>query len=95
MSGSREVHVAGVPIEVRSRVRQRCAWCGLAIIDRELSGSRHEERDDGLPGEQFNFHPPGALVAIVGTTQWILPFNIATDEFPADACAALDYDVTR
>ena len=28
-------HVAGVPINHAGRVRQRCAWCGTLILDKE------------------------------------------------------------
>jgi len=95
MSGSREVHVAGAPLEIKTRARQRCAWCGRTLKDAELSDSRHEEREDGMPGEPFYFWEPGALIAVVGDTTWQLPFDPQVDKVPLDCCASLDPDITK
>ena len=92
---SREVHVVGAPLQVKTHVRQRCAWCGVTLIDKDLANTVHEEREDGLPGEAFNFLPMGALWASVRDTSWQLPFDPAVDSLPLDCCTALDPAITQ
>lgn len=30
------IHIAGMPVRVGNECRQRCAWCGASLIDRDL-----------------------------------------------------------
>ena len=31
------VHIAGFPVQIGSKYRQRCAWCDVVLIDGDLS----------------------------------------------------------
>lgn len=59
---SRVVHVAGQPIRVANRTRQRCSWCEVAIIDDDLSCMASTDP----PPEPYGVHvfPVGAFVAV-------------------------------
>lgn len=58
----RVVHVAGQPIRVANRTRQRCSWCDACIIDDDLSLMMSPEP---LP-EPYGVHvfPVGSFVGV-------------------------------
>lgn len=50
------IHVAGIDIIWEGRQRQRCAWCGALLLDRDLKAMSWLLNEDGSdPG------PPGPL----------------------------------
>lgn len=80
-------------MQIKTRVRQRCCWCGIAIIDQELENTAAVVDEDGN-AQPFPVWAQGALVAQVGGTSWQLPFDPAHDALPDDCCAAIDPEVT-
>lgn len=97
---ARVVHIAGGPLQVGAQLRQRCGWCGAVLIDSDLSrmampipeGKTEEQaRADG------DLRPatwePGALVAVEGNHQYVVPHEDNT-RLPADACGQLAHAVT-
>ena len=83
------VHIAGVPIQFGSVVRQRCSWCGAVLIDTDLEQVQVLTGDADRP---FPTWEVGGLVrcdgAVTATTE---PVESLTDPgdvtLPADACA--------
>lgn len=91
-----QVHIVGPPLTVRSltrgRVRrQRCLWCG-ALLSEDLLD--HVASEDGRPVPSWE---PGAVVRCEGDNPTVMQvLDLAEDApFPDDACAQLDYEVTR
>jgi hypothetical protein len=73
-------HVAGLVVSHDGRVRQRCAWCGVALIDEDLSNVMVP---DDQPNKVFPTWPEGALVAFHGNGSWTVD---PAPEPPLDAC---------
>jgi len=65
------VHIAGFPVRVGTRKRQRCAWCGEVLIDEDLKNvAVYPPPKDG---EELVAHfEPNALVAVDGPGSWIV-----------------------
>lgn len=74
-------HVAGLAITgAGTQVRQRCGWCGLVLIDVDLSTVAST-----APTTEYPTWPTGALVAVDGGVQRVVePMENAG--VPADAC---------
>ena len=85
--GDRIVHIAGFPVRVGSKRRQRCAWCEAILIDDDVSRIAVPEGQSPEP----RFWPEGELVEVVKsgdvTASTIVPHKDG-DELPARACAA-------
>lgn len=81
------VHFTGQQVQIGNRLRQRCSWCGLVLIDYDLTRI-------AVPGGT-NPRPPmwevGRLVSVDGGCSVLLP---DTDKLPAGSCADIDDDVT-
>lgn len=75
------IHVAGVDVQVGLQLRQRCAWCGIILLDYALDRVATLEGQDPRPATW----PPGALVEVRGDASWRVPY-IAGDQLPANAC---------
>ena len=81
---ARKIHIAGFPVRVGNRKRQRCAWCGEVLMDYDLAnvlvapGSRDPEP------AHFEL---GALVAVDGPGSWIVP-HADGDRMPAGWCGS-------
>lgn len=96
------VHLAAPPLRAGDIIRQRCAWCGALIEERDLSrtavqvqpGESDEDawrslvNDDGSPARGWE-----GLVAVdvsVGSSvRWAVP-DPDDGKIPADSCMALD-----
>lgn len=84
------VHIAGPDVRVNAQLRQRCAWCGALLIDYDLERVAVPEGQDSMPSTW----PAGELIAVDGNASWVEPHTDG-DPVPANACAALDAEVTR
>jgi hypothetical protein len=82
-------HIAGAQVQVGSRLRQRCSWCGAVLCDYDLVRIAVPEGQDPTPG----MWQPGALVRVEGPASFIVEHEDGA-ELPADACAQLDDEVT-
>lgn len=94
------VHVAGLPLRIGPRFRQRCAWCGAVLIDDDLSQMAFSPGSNPSP----SYWEIGGLVAVAGERSGSRPSFLSTgrkideetpdDPLPANACARLPDDVT-
>lgn len=106
---SHVVHVAGMVLTVGDVIRQRCAWCGALIDERDTS--RMAVQVDTTASPEVQQHEaneaihrtrwePGALVAIAGDgpggggAYWVVD-EPADGKVPPESCMALDDGVTR
>jgi hypothetical protein len=87
---SLEVHIAGIQVKVGSRVRQRCAWCGVVLddVDLNLVAVPVDQPDGGVPEWRV-----GSLVAIDGGMAWSVQHEEG-DAVPEGCCARLDPTIT-
>lgn len=94
------VHIAGVDVQVGSRLRQRCSWCGATIIDVDLANIAIMVE----PGEEPGPHPTWPVGSLVehtgvdgegatggGVTTTVEPQmeDDGSIKLPARACAKL------
>lgn len=101
------VHFAAPPLRAGDVIRQRCAWCGALIEERDLSmtavqiqpGETADDArrtlvgDDGTPARGWE-----GLVAVdvqegIITAKWAVD-DPADGRIPVDSCMALDPGVT-
>lgn len=82
-------HIAGPPVQVGAHLRQRCSWCGAALIDYALDRIGVLEGDDPTPATW----PAGELVEVDGGLSHVVQHTDG-DPLPANACAQLDPEVT-
>lgn len=79
------IHIAGFPVQIGSKYRQRCAWCDAILIDGDLSLEMVPDGQTGGPGK----YESGALVEVQKdgpcTVSAIVPHEDGT-ELPANAC---------
>lgn len=84
------IHIAGNHVTVNQHLRQRCAWCGAALIDQDLASVM-------VPTDQpgpYPTWPVGELVAKDGGMSYTVEHKDG-DQLPAEACARLPLAVTR
>ena len=80
-------HIAGHQVQVGSRLRQRCSWCGAILIDYDLSNLAAPEGQDPNPG----MWETGRLVRVDGILSQLLDHGDGA-ELPEDACARTSGD---
>jgi hypothetical protein len=56
------VHIAGLDVQIGTRLRQRCAWCGAVLEDVDLANVMVPEGQNPRPPTWT----PGELVVIDG-----------------------------
>lgn len=77
-------------MQVGSRVRQRCSWCGAVLIDYDLTRiAVPVGQEPGGPG----MWETGRLVFHAGGVSYVVAHEDGRD-LPAGACALLDDAVT-
>jgi hypothetical protein len=82
-------HIAGAQVQVGSRLRQRCSWCGAVLCDYDLERIAVPEGQDPTPG----MWETGRLVQVDGPMSVIVEHEDGA-ELPPEACAQLDHEVT-
>jgi hypothetical protein len=82
-------HIAGAPIQIGSRLRQRCGWCGATLIDLRLERVAVPVGQDPAPGTWQQ----GRLVLVDGNASYLLD-QPEGSEIPGDCCARIDDAVT-
>lgn len=88
MSGS-ILHIAGLPTQVGTNFRQRCAWCGALLLEYGYANTMAPPGQDGnLPA-----WVPFTLLRVDGNATYVVR-HMDGDEIPPDSCAALDPAVT-
>lgn len=83
------VHIAGIDIQVNTRLRQRCAWCGAILIDYALDRIAVPEGQDPRPATWA----AGELIEIDGNASWVRS-HADGEQLPPNACAQIDHEVT-
>lgn len=91
------VHVAGIDVTWSDRyLRQRCAWCGVTLLDYDLASVASPLGEDGSPPPPPSTWPAGALVEVTGTpsagSQRVV--EAVDGKVPAGSCMDLDPAVT-
>lgn len=77
------VHIVGTVVDVGSRTRQCCAWCGTLLLDYDLTRIAVPVGQDVTAPSHF---PPGALLEVDGNCKAVL----STEDgalLPDNACA--------
>jgi hypothetical protein len=82
-------HFAGLKVQVGTRLRQRCAWCGAMLADYDLQRIAVPLGQDPTPG----MWAPEELVRVEGNAYFAVEHKDG-DDVPADSCAMLDDAVT-
>lgn len=74
-------HLAGLPVNIRGRLVQRCALCGALLRDNidEVA----PEDPEGNPASAVAW-PMNALIHSEGQATWVVPGR--PDTLPADCC---------
>lgn len=78
-------HIAGAQVQVGSRLRQRCSWCGVILADYDLDRIAVPEGQDPRPG----MWETGKLVHVNGPLTWTVEHEDGAD-LPDEACAAAE-----
>ena len=79
------IHIAGFPVQIGPKYRQRCAWCEAILIDGDLS---REMVPEGQERGQSKYEP-GALVEVTKDGPCTMSAVVAHEdgtELPANAC---------
>jgi hypothetical protein len=79
-----EVHIAGLALRVGNVARQRCAWCGVVLLEHDLENT-FSMSSDGKPAEP-GFWEQNRLVEIDGNAQWVRP-EPEGSKLPVNCCA--------
>lgn len=82
-------HIAGAQVQVGSRIRQRCSWCGAMLCDYDLERIAVLIGQDPTPA----MWETGRLIEVGGNASWQLDHEDG-DEIPDSACARIDDAVT-
>lgn len=82
------IHIAGFPVQIGSKYRQRCAWCDFILIDGDMA---HEmvATSDGKPSRGPGKYEMGALVDVIvvgACTQTAVVPHEDGAQLPANAC---------
>lgn len=78
------VHIASQAVQVGSRIRQRCVWCGHELIDVDLSTISVMV---GAESDVYPTWPGGGLVATDGGATYVVEHKDG-DQLPPTSCVA-------
>lgn len=81
-----KIHIAGFPVRVGSKCRQRCAWCDHILIDDDLDLIMVAPAADGSSGHGPLFWKLGSLVAVEGNGKWTVKDD--GERLPPQCCAS-------
>lgn len=87
------IHIVGTDVQVGSRRRQRCAWCGAILADEDLSMMGWQLNADGTDPGPPGLWPIGGLLAHDGAVWWIVDHEDGAN-LPPECCAELPDDLT-
>lgn len=76
------VHIAGAPVQVATKYRQRCAWCDHVLLD----GDTDNEMVAPGSATEVRFWEMFSLVVIEGNGSWSMPDD--GGPLPAECCAS-------
>lgn len=90
------VHIAGQAIQIGSRLRQRCAWCGAVLLDYPLERMAFSIDPASDPRGDLDLPamwPFDSLVAVDGPASWTVEHEAGTP-LPEGCCGKLDPEAT-
>lgn len=87
------IHIAGLPLQVGSQLRQRCGWCGCVLLDEDLSSVQVAVTDTDTVFVPYPTWPDGDLVSIDGPMRRAVPHQDG-DQLPEGAYAHIPHGVT-
>ena len=82
------IHIAGFPVQIGSKYRQRCAWCGAVLIDGDMS-CEMVATSDGRRTHGPSKYELGALVDVTingSVTGSAVVAHEDGAQLPANAC---------
>lgn len=85
------VHIVGTVVDVGSRTRQCCAWCGTLLLDYDLTRIAVPLGQDATAPSHF---PPGVLLEVDGNCKAVIEHQDG-DVLPDNACVRLDIGGTN
>lgn len=85
-------HLAGAVVQCGSVIRQRCDWCGAALIDQDLTRTAVCTPEGG--DTTYPTWPVGEWVEVDGAATWVVTRPIDGSS-PETSCMRLDPAVTR
>lgn len=84
----RVIHIAGMPLQVGSEYRQRCAWCGVAVIEGDLANEMVAPGSDRKGPGYFALNELVEVVKDGGFTSMTIVPHEEGDRVPPGCCAA-------
>jgi len=75
------IHIASIPVQVGTKLRQRCAWCDAILIDVDLSCMM------STSSEPYKCWSPLSLVAVDGNGKWVVKCE-PEEDLPFRCCAS-------
>jgi len=78
------VHIVGTVVDVGTRTRQVCAWCGTLLLDVDRTRGAAETRHDPEPPHFL----PGELLRVDGNMSVVVDHKDG-DDLPDNACALI------
>lgn len=75
------IHIAGIPVRIGARHRQRCGWCGEILTDCDLNNIAVPVGMERGPSAW----PAQELIAVYGNASWVVDHKDG-DEMPPQSC---------
>lgn len=92
MKADEIVHIAGAAVRTGPYLRQRCSWCGAALIDVDL---RQYPHDDECWFDYPTWTPSALIVSVGDRATFVVRDQYRVgDELPEASCMGLDPAVT-
>jgi hypothetical protein len=87
------IHIAGLDVVVGTQLRQRCAWCGAIIDDKDLRGLAVALQPGETEAAPYPSWPIGALIGRMDGATYVIDHPDG-EVLPDGCCAKLDPAVT-
>jgi hypothetical protein len=77
-----KIHIAGFPVQIGTKYRQRCAWCEVVLLDGDGANEMVAPGSDPVQ----RFWELGALVAVEGNGSWTVKDE--GERLPTECCGS-------
>lgn len=84
------VHIAGTRVQIGPLLRQRCAWCGVVLVDYNVDNLAVPLGQDPTPATW----PEGDLVLVDGWMSTHVP-HVDGEDLPPNACGSRSAEATQ
>lgn len=85
-----QIHIAGFPVRIGTKIRQLCAWCSYTFTDSDLADMAVAPNADGSPGPdpaKTWFWQTGDLIAVDGGVSSLVRHKDG-EPIPPQCCAS-------